>query len=145
MAPPPPASLPLSQRLAALAQTLQFAWFAGHVTLLLSAFRYSLSYITFNYGSGWAAFSYRTAFLSACVTYGIVVYKAYRARVRQGKQGGLLSLAVDENVQYLSKSTLSSSSHRSDRESHRFRAGFPGPVCGLPNRTVLQQYRGVSG
>ncbi|KAK3201425.1 hypothetical protein GRF29_185g907406 [Pseudopithomyces chartarum] len=101
MAPPPPASLPLSQRLAALAQTLQFAWFAGHVTLLLSAFRYSLSYITFNYGSRWAAFSYRTAFLSACVTYGIVVYKAYRARVRQGKQGGLLSLAVDENVQYL--------------------------------------------
>ena len=145
MAPPPPASLPLSQRLAALAQTLQFAWFAGHVTLLLSAFRYSLSYITFNYGSRWAAFSYRTAFLSACVTYGIVVYKAYRARVRQGKQGGLLSLAVDENVQYLSKSTLSSSSHRSDRESHRFRTGFPGPVCGLPNRTVLQQHRGVSG
>ncbi|KAF1968075.1 hypothetical protein BU23DRAFT_558776 [Bimuria novae-zelandiae CBS 107.79] len=93
--------MPLGQRLAALAQTLQFAWFAGHVTLLLSAFRYSLSYITFNYGSKWAAFSYRTAFLSACVTYGIVVYKAYRARVRQGKQGSVLSLATDENVQYL--------------------------------------------
>ncbi|KAK7182362.1 hypothetical protein DPSP01_002339 [Paraphaeosphaeria sporulosa] len=101
MAPPPPATLPLGQRLAALAQTLQFAWFAGHVTLLLSTFRYSLSYVTFNTASRWAAFSYRTAFLSACVTYGIVVYKAYRARVRQGKQGGVLSLATDENVQYL--------------------------------------------
>ncbi|KAF2450182.1 hypothetical protein P171DRAFT_426637 [Karstenula rhodostoma CBS 690.94] len=101
MAPPPPATLPLGQRLAALAQTLQFAWFAGHVTLLLSTFRYSLSYVTFNTASRWAAFSYRTAFLSACVTYGIVVYKAYRARVRQGKQGGVLTLATDENVQYL--------------------------------------------
>jgi hypothetical protein len=102
MAPPPPSNLPLGQRLAALAQTLQFAWFAGHVTLLLATLRYSLSYITFNYSSRWASFSYRVAFLSACVTYGIVVYKAYRARMRTGKQGGILSLATDENVQYLS-------------------------------------------
>ncbi|KAF2849717.1 hypothetical protein T440DRAFT_469124 [Plenodomus tracheiphilus IPT5] len=101
MAPPPPASLPLGQRLAALAQTLQFAWFAGHVTLLLATLRYSLSYLTFNYYSKWASFSYRVAFLSACVTYGIVVYKAYRARMRAGKQGGIVALAADENVQYL--------------------------------------------
>ncbi|KAL5114631.1 Transmembrane nucleoporin [Pleosporales sp. CAS-2024a] len=101
MAPPPPANLPLGQRLAALAQTLQFAWFAGHVTLLLATLRYSLSYLTFNYYSRWASFSYRLAFLSACVTYGIVVYKAYRARMRAGKQGGILTLATDENVQYL--------------------------------------------
>ncbi|KAH9871104.1 hypothetical protein J1614_006678 [Plenodomus biglobosus] len=101
MAPPPPASLPLGQRLAALAQTLQFAWFAGHVTLLLATLRYSMSYLTFNYSSKWAAFSYRVAFLSACVTYGIVVYKAYRARMRAGKQGGVVALAADENVQYL--------------------------------------------
>jgi hypothetical protein len=40
--------------------------------------------------------------VSACVTYGIVVYKAYRARMRSGKQGGILALATDENVQYLS-------------------------------------------
>jgi len=101
MAPPPPASLPLGQRLAALAQTLQFAWFAGHVTLLLATLRYSLSYLTFNYYSRWASFTYRVAFLSACVTYGIVVYKAYRARMRAGKQGGVVALAADENVQYL--------------------------------------------
>jgi len=98
--------MPLGQRLAALAQTLQFAWFAGHVTLLLATMRYSLSYITFNYYSRWASFSYRTAFLSACVTYGIVVYKAYRARVRAGKQNGLVALATDENVQYLCMFTL---------------------------------------
>jgi hypothetical protein len=103
MAPPPPASLPLGQRLAALAQTLQFAWFGGHVFLLFATLRYSLSYVTFNSASKWAAFSYRLAFLSATVTYGIVVYKAYRARMRQGKQGGVLTLAADENVQYLSK------------------------------------------
>jgi len=101
MAPPPNSNLPLGQRLAALAQTLQFAWFAGHVTLLLATLRYSLSYITFNYYSRWASFSYRVAFLSACVTYGIVVYKAYRARMRSNKQGSLLTLAADENVQYL--------------------------------------------
>ena len=147
MAPPPPASLPLGQRLAALAQTLQFAWFAGHVTLLLSTFRYSLSYITFNYGSKWAAFSYRTAFLSACVTYGIVVYKAYRARMRQGKQGSLLSLAADENVQYLSKSIPSNRncSCVSSDQGHRFRVGLPRPVCTVPDRTVLLQPRVVLG
>lgn len=101
MAPPPPANLPLTQRLTALAQTLQFAWFAGHVSLLLATLRYSLSYITFNSASRWAAFSYRVAFISATATYGIVVYKAYRARMRQGKQGGVFALATDENVQYL--------------------------------------------
>ncbi|KAF2187988.1 hypothetical protein K469DRAFT_628246 [Zopfia rhizophila CBS 207.26] len=98
---PPSSALPLSQRLTHLAQTLQFAWFCGHVTLLLSTLRYSLSYITFNSASRWAAFSYRLAFISATVTYGIVVYKAYRARMRSGKQGGVLSLLTDENVQYL--------------------------------------------
>jgi hypothetical protein len=93
--------MPLGQRLAALAQTLQFAWFAGHVSLLLASLRYGLSYITFNFSSRWASFTYRLAFLSACVTYGIVVYKAYRARLRAGKQGSVLTLATDENVQYL--------------------------------------------
>ena len=136
---PPPQSGSLSQRLLALAQTLQFGyvpfadlfgtphpilssswlcsksnpqetllilqrrWFAGHVTLLLCSIRYGLSYITFNYYSRWARYSYRTAFVAAAATYGIVVYKAYRARARAGnrQQGGALALAGDENVQYL--------------------------------------------
>ncbi|OJJ47032.1 hypothetical protein ASPZODRAFT_131956 [Penicilliopsis zonata CBS 506.65] len=103
MAPPPPASLPLPERLKALAQTLQFAWFIGHLTLLLSVFRYSLSYITFNYYSTWAKVSYRLAFVSAAATYGIVVYKQYFARSRlQGNPPAIaLKLASDENVQYL--------------------------------------------
>jgi len=103
MAPPPSGSLPLTQRLAALAQTLQFAWFVGHLTLLFTIVRYGLSYITFNSSSRWAKFSYRTAFISAAVTYGIVVYKAFRARSRAGSkaQGGVLQIVSDENVQYL--------------------------------------------
>jgi len=102
MAPPPPASLPLQQRLIQLAQTLQFAWFVGHLSLLFCIVRYGLSYISFNYYSRWAIFSYRLAFISAAATYGIVVYKAFRARARAGRaQGGLISLVADENVQYL--------------------------------------------
>ncbi|KAH8705897.1 hypothetical protein BGW36DRAFT_19328 [Talaromyces proteolyticus] len=103
MAPPPPATLPLADRVKALAQTLQFGWFVGHLTLLLTVFRYGLSYITFNYYSRWAKISYRLAFISAAATYGIVVYKQYIAR---GKlTGSPLQIAVkllgDENVQYL--------------------------------------------
>jgi len=52
-----------------------------------------------------AQFSYRLAFLSAAVTYGIVVYKAYRARMKSSKKampaGGPVALLADENVQYL--------------------------------------------
>jgi len=103
MAPPPPASMPLSQRLMHLAQTLQFGWFVGHLTLILCTLRYGLSYLTFNYYSFWAKFSYRTAFVAAAATYGIVVYKAFRARARAGTrpQGSPMALAGDENVQYL--------------------------------------------
>ncbi|KAI1824206.1 hypothetical protein F4861DRAFT_507142 [Xylaria intraflava] len=102
MAPPPPANLPLGERLLALAQTLQFAWFSGHLILILCLFRYALSYITFNYYSGWARFSYRLSFLSAALTYGIVVYKTLRARQKVGaKVPSALGLLSDENVQYL--------------------------------------------
>lgn len=105
MAPPPPAGQTLQQRMIALAQTLQFAWFVGHVTLLLCTLRYSLSYITFRFYSRWARFSYRTAFVAAAATYGIVVYKGYRARAKSGKgQGSPVALLGDENVQYLGES-----------------------------------------
>lgn len=73
--------------------------------LLLCTLRYGLSYVFFNYYSTWAKLSYRTAFISAAATYGIVVFKAYRARARTGKAppGGNLALITDENVQYLCK------------------------------------------
>ncbi|GAB1742096.1 hypothetical protein NU219Hw_g7483t1 [Hortaea werneckii] len=103
MAPPPAqASEPLQQRMLKLAQTLQFAWFCGHVTLLLCTLRYGLSYAFLKWYSRWAQFSYRTAFVAAAATYGIVVFKGFRARQKSGKaQGSPLQLAADENVQYL--------------------------------------------
>lgn len=104
MAGPPPQNSSLQERFLHLAQTLQFGWFVGHVFLLVSAIRYGMSYIFFNYYSKTAVFTYRLAFLSAGVTYGIVVYKGYRARSKQGKPTGALALLGDENVQYLSKS-----------------------------------------
>ncbi|KAI1115379.1 hypothetical protein F5Y14DRAFT_460701 [Nemania sp. NC0429] len=132
MAPPPSANLPLGERILALAQTLQFAWFSGyqpdlvnndknehyhisieeetansfrgrHLVLILCIVRYLLSYVTFNYYSGWARFTYRLSFLSAALTYGIVVYKTWRARQKVGAKypGGVIGILSDENVQYL--------------------------------------------
>ncbi|KAI4866842.1 hypothetical protein F4820DRAFT_415751 [Hypoxylon rubiginosum] len=102
MAPPPSANLPLGERILALAKTLQFAWFSGHLVLLLCIFRYTFSFITFNYASRWARFTYRTAFISAALTYGIVVYKTWRARQKVGaKNIGAIGILADENVQYL--------------------------------------------
>ncbi|KAI1081788.1 hypothetical protein F5B20DRAFT_535386 [Whalleya microplaca] len=103
MAPPPSASLPLTERVLALVKTLQFAWFSGHLVLLLCIFRYSFSYIAMNYYSRWAQFTYRTAFFSAALTYGIVVYKTWRARQKIGSKypGGAVGILSDENVQYL--------------------------------------------
>jgi len=104
MAPPPSTTSPLGERLTRLATTLQFGWFCGHLTLLLCVFRYGLSYFTLNYYSRWAQFSYRMTFVSAVATYGIVVFKAYRARVNKPgvkPQQTAIMLLGDENVQYL--------------------------------------------
>ncbi len=62
--------------------------------------------MTFHPYTRWARYSYRTAFVAAAATYGIVVYKAHRARMRggsrqQGGANGALALLGDENVQYL--------------------------------------------
>jgi len=78
------------------------------LTLLFCAFRYGLSYFTLNFYSRWAKVSYRTAFIAAAATYGIVVFKAYRARARAPtrQQGGAMALAGDENVQYLGRRFL---------------------------------------
>ena len=60
----------------------------------------------FHPSSRWARFSYRTAFVAAAATYGIVVFKSFRARQKSGKgQGSPLAIIGDENVQYLGKST----------------------------------------
>ncbi|CCU82815.1 hypothetical protein BGHDH14_bgh01711 [Blumeria hordei DH14] len=110
MASTPSVPLPLQQRLLQLAQTLQCKLPYRHLTLLFSIIRYAYSYITLNYYSGIAIFSYRAAFVSAAATYGIVVYKAFRARARAtGKQvTSPIAIAADENVQYLADGTSSS-------------------------------------
>ena len=56
-----------------------------------------------NYYGGMAQFSYRTSFVAAAATYGIVVYKTQRARAKVGQKqpGGVAGLLSDENVQYL--------------------------------------------
>jgi hypothetical protein len=101
--PTPTGPVSLQDRLLRLAQTLQFGWFVGHVSMLFFTVRYGLFYVAMRTASRWARFSYRAAFVSALVTYGIVVYKSYRSRVRSGKPMGALALAQDENVQYLGK------------------------------------------
>lgn len=105
--------------------------------LLLCVFRYSLSYITFNYYSRWAQVSYRLAFVSAAATYGIVVYKAYIAPLWVGaKQQGVLMLASDENIQYLRTASdsfrfLSILCRKADLTSSH------GPHLGMPNTSRL--------
>jgi transmembrane protein 33 len=91
-----------------LTEVTHSAWFCGHFTLLLSVLRYGLSYITFNYYSRWAQITYRLAFISAVATYGIVVFKAYRARVKPGAKIGSTAILLlsDENVQYLREYTF---------------------------------------
>jgi len=109
MAPPSAAQStpqePLTVRLTHLAQTLQFAWFIGHLTLLLTTFHYSFAIAKFSASNTGPSISYRLAFISAAATYGIVVYKAYRARFRAGQfpsgQQGVMKVLGDENVQYL--------------------------------------------
>jgi len=107
----------MQERILSLVQTLQFGWFAGHVTLLLCTIRYAMSYLTFNYYSRWARYSYRTAFIAAAVTYGIVVFKSFRARARSGKpQNSPLAIIGDENVQYLCMWSL----FKTSWESHKY-------------------------
>ena len=100
-----PKSQGLSDRLLQIIQTLQFAWFAGHVVLLLSSLRYSISFLTFSQ-STMTKLSYRSTFFSAAVTYGIVVFKAYKSRTRSGRKVRAGDMIWDENVQYFSKALL---------------------------------------
>jgi hypothetical protein len=83
------------------------------LTLLGTTLRYSLAIVKFSASSTGANIAYRLAFLSAAATYGIVVYKAYRARFRSGTmptgQNGAFKILGDENVQYLCNSPHSSS------------------------------------
>ncbi|CAI4215684.1 unnamed protein product [Parascedosporium putredinis] len=56
----------------------------NHLTLILCTVRYAFSWLRFNYYGGMAKFSYRTSFIAAALTYGIVVYKTFKARTKSG-------------------------------------------------------------
>ncbi|KAI1974091.1 hypothetical protein LOZ33_000648 [Ophidiomyces ophidiicola] len=84
-------------------EAAEFGWFVGHLCLVLAVFRYLLSVLTFNSGSGMAQASYRFAFIAAAATYGIVVYKAHvtRGDLKGSVPAIVMKLGADENVQYL--------------------------------------------
>lgn len=75
--------------------------------MIFCIFRFFLSWIRFNAYSRTAQFCYRLTFLSAAGTYGIVVYKTWRARQKTGaRQPTPLGYLTDENIQYLCKLNL---------------------------------------
>jgi transmembrane protein 33 len=70
--------------------------------------RYAFSWLRMNYYGWMAQACYRTSFVAAAVTYGIVVYKTQKARAKTGtKSGGVVGILSDENVQYLGMCCLS--------------------------------------
>ncbi|KAM3482471.1 hypothetical protein MY5147_000105 [Beauveria neobassiana] len=101
--PAPGSDAPLQERLLALAQTLQCKHISSHLTLIITTLRYSFSWLRMNYYGGMAVFCYRTSFVAAALTYGIVVYKTQKSRAKTGTQlpGGVIGLLGDENIQYL--------------------------------------------
>ncbi|KAG0034566.1 hypothetical protein BGZ81_004110 [Podila clonocystis] len=93
----PPATLPLSDRVQALVKGPQFAWWLGHVTMLVCTGFYLPYWLTFNYKAG--AHWYTRAFFGAVLSYAIVVYKSFPNI--QFTAAFAQTLFAEENVQYL--------------------------------------------
>ncbi|KAK9476625.1 hypothetical protein V1514DRAFT_336360 [Lipomyces japonicus] len=96
MAPPSNAAAPLSQRVLQLVKTLQFAWFFGHLLVVIGFVFYVLSNIKFSSGTSWARFWYKEIYISVIGTYGIVLYRTYKSVTPT-----TTVLLRDDNVQYL--------------------------------------------
>jgi len=79
-----------------MATTQHYAWATGHTLLLLSAIRYYLALVTFKSPSPWW---YRTAFIGAIASYGIVCHKSLGTP--QPNVTYIRRALLDENVQYL--------------------------------------------
>lgn len=92
-----------------------FLFFSRHMTLIMATVRYGFSWLRMNYYGRMAQISYRTSFVAAAVTYGIVVYKSQRARAKTNNKmpGGVIGLLSDENVQYLRTYALREASNLS--------------------------------
>ncbi|KAF8980898.1 hypothetical protein BGZ46_003511 [Entomortierella lignicola] len=86
-----------TEHLKALVKGPQFAWWCGHVLLLICTAFYVPYWLTFHYKAG--AHWYYRAFLGAIVSYSVVVYKSF-PHVKFEAQF-LQSMFVEENTQYL--------------------------------------------
>ncbi len=83
----------IKANLIALAKTIQFSWFAGHVFVLLGFFLYL---ITFRSGGRAANFWYRLIYAAVIESFGIIIFQTYKH-----KSFNPVILLGDDNVQYL--------------------------------------------
>lgn len=85
----------VKERFLALAKGLQFAWFAGHVVVLLS---------TLFYVFGFNKYVYRVAYLGVMHSFGIIGYQQYylktKATTGASNNPSVYTLINDENVIY---------------------------------------------
>ncbi|KAI9484337.1 hypothetical protein BDB00DRAFT_775144 [Zychaea mexicana] len=93
--PTPSPSSSLQDRILNLVQTLQFAWFAGHVLTLVGSALHFLSVVMFRSASK----PYTIAYVGALISYGVVIYKTHGTP--QLNTHYAQRLVMDENVQYL--------------------------------------------
>ncbi|GAA5804498.1 hypothetical protein EDC94DRAFT_624434 [Helicostylum pulchrum] len=92
---PPTANTSLSTRVMSLVQTLQFAWFTGHVLTLLGTLTYLLTVALFRSNT----LLYKTAYFGALLSYGVVIYKSHGRPQPNAEYAR--KLVMDENAQYL--------------------------------------------
>ncbi|EPQ60939.1 hypothetical protein GLOTRDRAFT_68993 [Gloeophyllum trabeum ATCC 11539] len=79
-----------------MATTQHYVWAAGHFVLLAAAFKCLLSFVMFRGASPWW---YRTGFVGALISYGIVCLKSLGPP--QPNAAYIRRAMMDENVQYL--------------------------------------------
>ncbi|GMF07806.1 unnamed protein product [[Candida] boidinii] len=91
-------TLTLKEKLLILANTMQFAWFIGHVLTLVFGFVYFLTYRSTNSKLNYS--SYKLMYLSIIESFGIILYQSYKSK--NLKIDKPLELLKNDNVQYIS-------------------------------------------
>ncbi|OUM54393.1 hypothetical protein BVG19_g3776 [[Candida] boidinii] len=88
----------LKEKLLILANTMQFAWFIGHVLTLVFGFVYFLTYRSTNSKLNYS--SYKLMYLSIIESFGIILYQSYKSK--NLKIDKPLELLKNDNIQYIS-------------------------------------------
>lgn len=91
-------NLTLKEKLLILANTMQFAWFIGHVLTLLFGSIYFLTYRSTNSKLNYS--SYKLMYLSIIESFGIILYQSYKSK--NLKIDKPLELLKNDNIQYIS-------------------------------------------